>query len=70
LYSFSLLLAAEAQVSQAEQPTAPPDRRPRLIILADSGNEPDEKQRMVPMPVNSNEFKLRIGRMALDVDGE
>ena len=32
--------------------------RPRLIILADMGNEPDEEQQMVHMLVNSNEFEL------------
>ena len=32
--------------------------RPRLIILADMGNEPDEEQQMTHMLVNCNEFEL------------
>lgn len=32
--------------------------RPRLIILADMGNEPDEEQQMVHMLMYSNEFEL------------
>lgn len=32
--------------------------RPRLIILADMGNEPDEEQQMAHMLVNCNEFDL------------
>ncbi|HUV66884.1 MAG TPA: nucleoside hydrolase-like domain-containing protein [Sedimentisphaerales bacterium] len=36
----------------------PAGARPRLIILADMGNEPDEEQQMIHMLVNSNEFEL------------
>ena len=32
--------------------------KPRLLILADMGNEPDEEQQMVHMIVCSNEFEL------------
>ncbi len=37
---------------------AKPSQRPRLIILADMGNEPDEEQQMAHMLVNCNEFDL------------
>jgi hypothetical protein len=36
----------------------PVGAKPRLIILADMGNEPDEEQQMVHMLVNCNEFEL------------
>jgi hypothetical protein len=42
----------------AAQGTTEPLPRPRLIILADMGNEPDEEQQMTHMLVNSNEFHL------------
>ena len=44
--------------------STPPDgpsastKNPRLIILADMGNEPDEEQQMAHMLVNCNEFHL------------
>lgn len=37
---------------------APPAARPRCLILADMGNEPDEEQQMAHMLVNCNEFDL------------
>lgn len=37
---------------------ADPPPRPRLVILADMGNEPDEEQQMTHMLVNSNAFHL------------
>ena len=40
---------------QAIPEDAPP---PRLIILADMGNEPDEEQQMVHMLMYSNEFDI------------
>ncbi len=51
--TFVFVCTAPAQKSAAEPPP-----RPRLIILADMGNEPDEEQQMAHMLVNSNEFHL------------
>jgi len=42
----------------AARPDAVPAGRPRLIILADMGNEPDEEQQMTHMLVNANAFHL------------
>jgi hypothetical protein len=52
-----LFLAAFILVPARPLDTAPADR-PRLIILADMGNEPDEEQQMAHMLVNCNEFEL------------
>ncbi len=45
-------------VSNDQVSTTAPSELPRLIILADMGNEPDEEQQMAHMLVNSNEFEL------------
>ena len=42
----------------AAQPAPGSGTKPRLIILADMGNEPDEEQQMIHMLVNCNEFDL------------
>jgi len=52
--ALSIVCLATSTVARAE----PPADRPRLIILADMGNEPDEEQQMAHMLVNCNEFEL------------
>ena len=51
-----VLLTAVVMHAPILHAKAPP--RPRLIILADMGNEPDEEQQMIHMLVNCNEFEL------------
>jgi hypothetical protein len=49
------------RMPSASEPIQPPSAsaaKPRLIILADMGNEPDEEQQMIHMLVNCNEFEL------------
>ncbi len=54
----SLLATLAVGLSHAAAPAAETPPRPRLIILADMGNEPDEEQQMAHMLVNCNEFEL------------
>ncbi len=54
--SSTLLLSGPAPRSHAAAPRLP--EKPRLIILADMGNEPDEEQQMVHMLMYANEFEL------------
>ena len=53
-----LLASLIAVAMPAARVAADPPERPRLVILADMGNEPDEEQQMTHMLVNSNEFHL------------
>ncbi len=56
--TWKVLLAGAALALGGFRPPQDPAPRPRLVILADMGNEPDEEQQMVHMLVNSNEFEL------------
>jgi len=47
---FILLFSAQFVVAQSS--------KPRVIILADMGNDPDEEQQMVHMMMYANEFDL------------
>ncbi len=53
-----IVLLAVASLCTAAGGGKPALPRPRLVILADMGNEPDEEQQMTHMLVNSNEFEL------------
>ena len=53
-----LLFSALATVAFGVASATCADAKPRLIILADMGNEPDEMQQMAHMLVNCNEFEL------------
>lgn len=54
--NFLILLVMASLVSSASCQSD--ERGPRLIILADMGNEPDEEQQMMHMLMCSNEFEL------------
>jgi len=53
-FSLSPVLADSTNLADPENVSV----KPRLIILADMGNEPDEEQQMAHMLVNCNEFDL------------
>ncbi len=54
--AFGVPFSVQAQAARTLR--ADETQRPRLIILADMGNEPDEEQQMTHMLVNCNEFEL------------
>lgn len=53
-----LLLAILVIGTCSAAPLAAADTRPRLIVLADMGNEPDEEQQMMHLLMYSNEVQL------------
>ncbi|MEO6245980.1 MAG: nucleoside hydrolase-like domain-containing protein [Opitutaceae bacterium] len=55
---FGPLLALLLGVARAEAAPAAATDRPRLIVLADMGNEPDEEQQILHLLMCSNELEL------------
>jgi len=53
-----LLGSTVTALAQSARTTAPLADRPRLIVLADMGNEPDEEQQMLHLLMCSNEIQL------------
>jgi hypothetical protein len=54
----ALILSAMVRLASPTHAAAPVPERPRLMVLADMGNEPDEEQQMAHMLVCCNAFDL------------
>lgn len=64
IFVFIVIIPCSAFIKLRSANTAVPDEQlpdssPKVIILADMGNEPDEEQQMIHMLMCSNEFELR-----------
>ena len=61
-FAFSALVFAATTLAAAQAPAAPPpdnySGHPRLVVLSDIGNEPDDQMSLVRLLVYSNDFDI------------